>query len=199
MIMSMCNIIAITNRRLCSGNFMQQIERLATSPVKAILLREKDLNPVEYRELAEAVLKICRQHNKECILHGNYSLAAELRIPLHLPLDKLRGHSGQPKALVKLGVSVHSLDDAAAAVQLGANYLIAGHIFATECKRGLAPRGLDFLRQICAAVPLPVYAVGGITLARLPSVMAQGAAGGCMMSDCMKADSELFTVKLPTV
>lgn len=57
---------------------------------------------------------------------------------------------------------------------LGATYLLAGHIFDTSCKPGLPGRGLDFLAQVCAAVPLPVYAIGGITAETLPGVRRPG-------------------------
>lgn len=61
-----------------------------------------------------------------------------------------------------------------------------GHIFATQCKPGLPPRGLALLKEVCTHSPIPVYAIGGITLANLPQVLEAGAAGGCMMSGFMK-------------
>lgn len=48
------------------------------------------------------------------------------------------------------------------AEQLGASYLTAGHIYATDCKRGLPPRGLGFLKEVCREVSIPVYGIGGI-------------------------------------
>ena len=60
------------------------------------------------------------------------------------------------------GVSVHSVEDARLAEQCGATYLTAGHVFVTDCKKGLAPRGLDFLHEVCSSVKIPVYAIGGI-------------------------------------
>ena len=75
------------------------------------------------------------------------------------------------------------------AQELGASYVTAGHIYATDCKKGLQPRGLDFLRQVCAAVDLPVYAIGGIKFdeTQWMSLKECGAAGGCIMSGMMKA------------
>ena len=64
-----------------------------------------------------------------------------------------------------IGTSVHSVEDAIKAEQLGATYMTAGHIFATDCKKGLPPRGLDFLKNVCDAVEIPVYAIGGINIA----------------------------------
>lgn len=102
-----------------------------------------------------------------------------------------------------IGTSVHSVEDAIKAEQLGATYMTAGHIFATDCKKGLPPRGLDFLKNVCDAVEIPVYAIGGINIAsndnstaydamphisvpRLADVMECGATGGCIMSGMMR-------------
>ena len=74
---------------------------------------------------------------------------------------------------------------ARAAEKLGCTYITAGHGFATDCKKGLAPRGLDFLQAVCRAVDLPVWAIGGITPENFPSVRAAGARGGCVMSGLM--------------
>ena len=72
------------------------------------------------------------------------------------------------------------------AQQLGASYITAGHIFATDCKKGLPPRGLGFLKDICRRVDIPVYAIGGITEENMVSALEAGAEGVCIMSGLMK-------------
>jgi thiamine-phosphate pyrophosphorylase len=91
------------------------------------------------------------------------------------------------KHFEKIGTSVHSIEDIKEAERLGAAYATAGHIYATDCKRGLPPRGLDFLADVCAAATLPVYAIGGIHFdtAQIDEVLARGAAGACIMSEFM--------------
>lgn len=95
----------------------------------------------------------------------------------------------QREIIQKIGTSVHSMEQAQEAQEFGASYVTAGHIYATDCKKGLQPRGLDFLRQVCAAVDLPVYAIGGIKFdeTQWMSLKECGAAGGCIMSGMMKA------------
>jgi thiamine-phosphate pyrophosphorylase len=87
-----------------------------------------------------------------------------------------------------IGASCHSVEEALEAQQLGCTYITAGHVFATDCKKGLPPRGLDFLRAVCAAVDIPVYAIGGINSENLQDVMKCGAAGGCIMSGLMRGE-----------
>ncbi len=84
-----------------------------------------------------------------------------------------------------LGASCHSVEDALEAQSLGCTYITAGHIFATDCKRGAPPRGLSFLREVCESVSIPVYAIGGINGENYPSVLEAGAAGACIMSGLM--------------
>ena len=73
-----------------------------------------------------------------------------------------------------------------AAESLGADYLFAGNIFETDCKKGLPGRGLEFLERVCKEVTIPVYAIGGITKEKMPRILETGAAGGCMMSGFMQ-------------
>ncbi len=63
-----------------------------------------------------------------------------------------------------VGTSIHSVSEAVEAEKLGASYLTAGHIYVTDCKKGLPPRGLPFLQHVCQAVQIPVYGIGGIKI-----------------------------------
>ena len=72
---------------------------------------------------------------------------------------------------------------------LGANYITAGHIFETDCTKDIPGRGLDFLREVCSAVSIPVYAIGGISKDNFMKIQETGAAGACIMSGFMRCDS----------
>ena len=91
------------------------------------------------------------------------------------------------KSFDNIGASCHSTDDAITAAEYGASYITAGHIFPTDCKKGLPPRGLDFLREVCQNVDIPVYAIGGISPENFSQVMEAGASGACVMSGFMKS------------
>ena len=81
--------IAVTNRHLCEGDFLERIRQIAQGDeYNAILLREKDLSHEEYEELAGKVLKITNQEGKKCILHTDYRAALSLSHPfVHIPLS----------------------------------------------------------------------------------------------------------------
>ena len=86
----------------------------------------------------------------------------------------------------ELSISCHSMEDMQFAVSSGATQIVLGTIFETECKKGLKGKGVDFVREISEICPVPVYAIGGISMERLSQVMDAGAAGGCMMSGFMR-------------
>lgn len=184
----MCDLICVTNRRLCRGDFLQRIEAIAAARPAGILLREKDLPEPEYRQLARQILRICGDHQVPCILHSFADTAIELGAEaLHLPLPVLRGMSAFQKARFQtLGASCHSTEDALEAQRLGCTYITAGHVFETDCKKGLPGRGLDFLRSVCESVSIPVYAIGGVSKHNISLVRDAGAAGACVMSGLMQ-------------
>jgi thiazole tautomerase (transcriptional regulator TenI) len=97
------------------------------------------------------------------------------------------------KAFPKLsvGCSVHSLEEAIAAEQSGADYCLYGHVFPTECKAGAPPRGLEQLAQIAAAVAIPVLAIGGIQPEHVPQIQKAGARGIAVMSGIFSAERPL--------
>ena len=71
----------------------------------------------------------------------------------------------------------------------GCTYITAGHVFETDCKKGLPGRGVDFLRNVCAAVDIPVYGIGGIDADNIALVRDAGARGACLMSSLMVSEN----------
>ena len=183
-------IIAVSNRKLCNRPFLEQIERVCKIHPEAVILREKDLTEEEYGTLAKEVMNICSRYQVSCILHNFWKTALELGCTsVHLPLPILQKITDEEKKkFTKIGISIHSVEEAKEAERLGASYLTAGHIYTTDCKKGLPPRGLEFLENVCKAVKIPVYAIGGIHpgTGQLNEIMEHGSAGGCIMSDMMK-------------
>lgn len=195
------DILCVTNRRLCKENFLIRLERIAAAGIGGIILREKDLEEEEYRRLAEQVIPICQVHSVPLILHGKPQVAERLGVDaLHLPLPILRTLSKEQRERFSiLGASCHSVEEAREAEKLGCTYVIAGHIFATDCKKGLEPRGLSFLQAVCQSVDIPVWAIGGITPQNIKSVLNAGARGGCVMSGLMTCeDPQLFLSSVPS-
>lgn len=182
----MYRVLAITNRKLCKEDFLKQIEKIARSNVDGIILREKDLTEKEYYQLASQVIDICEHYKKRYILHTYIDVALEMKIAnIHLPLTIAIEQCDKISRFEKVGISTHSIEDAIIAQRLGATYITAGHIFATDCKKGVPARGLAYLEEVCNVVSIPVYGIGGITIENAKEVINHGAQGICMMSSFM--------------
>ena len=181
-------IRCITNRHLAVQDYSVQIEQIAQAGPEAVIVREKDLPENAYEQLAAQVMAVCAQYGVRCILHTYAGAAMRLGIKaLHLPLPLLQSLPEEQKAYFSvLGASVHSAEEALLAQKAGATYLTAGHVFATDCKLCLPPRGLPFLKEVCSVSDLPVYALGGIHAENAAACIQAGAAGVCIMSECMR-------------
>lgn len=189
-------MIVVTNRKLCQTFLPEQIEKLCTLHPHAVIVREKDLTEESYRNLAGQVRQVCKKQDVSCIYHNFIETAKKDQVKeIHLPLWKLREKKESISQQFSLiGSSVHSVEEAIVAESMGADYLIAGHIYPTECKKDLAPRGISFLKEICNSVKIPIYAIGGIHLDRqqIDEVLECGAHGFCIMSELMKIDIDIL-------
>nr|WP_314521432.1 thiamine phosphate synthase [uncultured Campylobacter sp.] len=112
---------------------------------------------------------------------------------LWLPLGVLRSFSAARGAeflranFKKLVASCHSEAEASEALELGANAICLSHIFATDCKAGLMPRGLNLIRAVRGFYDGEIYALGGITPRNFVSVLRAGADRIAVMSSAMTA------------
>ena len=195
----------ISNRKLCENeNLERQIEKIFLAYEKKIILknfeivsltlREKDLNKNEYLNLVEKIYPICKKHKINLILHQNYDLNLDDRYNIdgiHLSYKIFKSlNTNIREELIKkykrIGVSIHSLEEAKDVENLGATYVVAGHIFETDCKKGLEPRGLKFVEELSSILTIPIFAIGGIDEKNSQSVIDSGAFSVCMMSSLMK-------------
>ncbi len=191
--MSELPLIAVTDSASCPRPLAEQIERLTKLTElrpQAVILRAKSLDKAAYRALALQAQQSYEAAGIALILHSDWQLARKLGIQnLHLPLALLRQMPACERThFTWLSTSVHSVEEAIEAQALGATVLIAGHIYTTQCKAGLAPRGLSFLQAVCSVISLPVYAIGGISFdaAQHAELQANGARGACVMSAYMR-------------
>ena len=195
----------ISNRKLCENeNLEKQIKKIFSAYEKKIILknfeivtltlREKDLGKNEYLNLVEKIYPICKKYGIDLILHQNYDLNLDEKyniegIHLSYEIFKSLNKNIREKLIKKykrIGISIHSIDEGKEVESLGATYVVAGHIFETDCKKGLEPRGLNFIKELSSILTIPIFAIGGINEENSSLVLNSGAFGVCMMSSLMK-------------
>ncbi|MBC2581841.1 thiamine phosphate synthase [Clostridium sp. DJ247] len=206
-------IYVVTNRHLIKqGNIYDVVEKCASKGAHGLFLREKDLSYDELKEMAEGIKKITDNYGIPLIVNGNFQVAKEIgaygfhigfngfrsmisKGELQMEIKKKDSFNNKEKYMSKIdsnsinnnivGVSVHKLEEAVEAEKLGADYLIAGHVFETNCKPGLEGRGIGFIKEICQNVSIPVIAIGGINHHNYKEILLSGAHGVAIMSLAM--------------
>ena len=167
---------------------VQLIERLAECVSKynptEIILREKHLSDVDYQKITYDLMRLVSGKKIVIWVNGRSDISIKNNLPLHIGYKQFIALSSLEN-FHNLSVSVHSLEEAILAEKLGAKRLVVGHIFTTECKAGLPARGLEFLKEICLTVKVPVVAIGGININNFQSVLDCGASDFCIMSSAM--------------
>ena len=203
----------ITNRKLCENeNLEKQIEKIFSAykrkiiledfEIIALTLREKDLDKNEYLKLVEKIYPICQKYRIDLILHQNYDLRLDNKYNvegLHLSYNTFKSlNKNIREELIrkykKIGVSIHSINEAKEVEMLGANYVVAGHIFKTDCKKDLEPRGLKFIQELSLILTIPIFAIGGINQENSHLVTNSGAFGVCIMLSLMKHQKKFLSM-----
>lgn len=175
------------------------VERLGGAGARFIQLRLKDL-PEELRAQIETAQELAARHNVALVLNDYWELAIELGYEwLHLgqedldtaDLDAIR------QTGIRLGISTHSHEELQRALACKPDYVALGPIWETKLKKmAFGPQGIERLtewRELCGDVPL--VAIGGITLERLPSCLKAGADSVAAVSDFIRVDDPESQVK----
>jgi thiamine-phosphate pyrophosphorylase len=179
-------ICLVTDRRRLApeSSLEAQLDRLVEQAAEAgkagvdlVQLRERDLEAATLTGLARRVIHAAAPAKVLLNDRGDVALAAGAH-GVHLrgdsfDADRLRAIA--PAGWL-IGRSIHSAEEAKAAGR-AVDYLVFGSIYPTVSKPGAPPAGLAELKKVAAAADVPVLAIGGITLSRLPEVAAAGAAG----------------------
>ncbi len=143
-----------------------------------IQLRLKDVSTDELVERGRLLGEVCRETRVTFVVNDDVEAAIELEADgVHLGKDD----EGADRALgagLLVGRSATTPVDAREAARNRAGYIGAGPVWETPSKPDADPPiGLDGLRDICRAVPIPVVAIGGIDLSNARSCIDAGAAG----------------------
>jgi thiamine-phosphate pyrophosphorylase len=159
--------------------------------VQAVQLREKDLSAAELYPLARELRQLTSDFGARLLINDRIDLALAVNadgVHLHdhsLPLAVARQLLGRERLI---GVSTHHPDEVVRAVALGADFVTCGPVFATPSKISYGPPlGLEALAAACALPGVPVFALGGVTALRIPSLQAAGCAHVAMIGAILHA------------
>jgi len=185
-------LYAILDPEQTKGRSTERIlHDLLEGGVKFLQLRVKSLPSSDLFELARRARAATRSHECKLIVNDRVDIALACDADgVHLGQDDLPLEVGRKLMGQKIvGISTHDLEQAREAEQNGADYIGFGPMFGTTTKNtGVMPRGVEMLRQIRAAVNLPIVAIGGITEQNVTQVWQAGADSVAIISDISGAD-----------
>jgi len=184
----------VTDRHQTGGRpLVPLIEQAVAGGLRAVQLRERDLDTRSLLELARDVQMATRPRGAVLLINDRVDLVLACGADgVHLRSDSL------PVAVARrllgdarvIGVSVHSAEEAARAESEGADFVVLGPIYDTPSKREYgAPLGLRPLKEAARRCRIPVLAIGGLTAARVAEVRRAGASGVAVLSAILSAPS----------
>jgi thiamine-phosphate pyrophosphorylase len=167
------------------------LRRLLDGGAKIVQLRVKSMAPRDFLQLARSARSLTRSHDCRLIINDRADIALACDADgVHLGQEDLPLHAARKIMGQKLiGISTHDADQASEAERSGADYIGFGPMFGTTTKEtGFSARGVDMLRQIRAAVKLPIVAIGGIKENNVQEVWRAGADSAAIISDILGAE-----------
>ncbi len=180
----------ITDPRL-GGGHIAGARMALQGGARIIQLRDKEATTRQLVEYAQALRALTREYHALLIINDRLDVALAVEADgVHLGQDDLpvplaRRLAGEEFII---GVSAETVDEAVRAEAEGADYLGVGPMFATATKPDAGtPVGPERLREIKRHVRIPVFGIGGITLANAPQVREAGADGICVISAILTA------------
>ncbi len=170
-------------------------QQLCDGGTDLIQLRAKNSSRDEIRRMAASVVTVTRRANVNLVINDHFDIALEVGAAIcHLGqedffdtgyrnVSEVRGQGSE----VKIGLSTHAPAQAERAVMAGADYIAIGPVFATNTKPTATPATLEYVRWAATNIRLPWFAIGGINLATIDSVLAAGAKRICVVSAILNA------------
>lgn len=164
---------------------IEAIGRAAQAGCQLIQIREKGLSAKALGEFTRAAIKCARPHGARVLVNDRFDVAMATGADgVHLRASSIPAHEVRSIVAEKrlddflIGVSTHSIVEAALAADGGADFIVCGPVYDTPSKRAFgAPLGLERFGEICGAVKIPVLALGGINLSNYLEPLRRGASG----------------------
>ena len=185
-------LYAVTDRAwVGKQSLYQQVESALKGGATCVQLREKELDEETFYEEAVAISALCRQYGVPFFINDNVEIAVKCHADgIHVGQEDMAAAQVRQRVGdgMMIGVSVHSVEEALEAVKNGADCLGVGAMFSTSTKTDINVLSKETLRNICAAVDIPVVAIGGIHKSNLSQLAGTGVDGVALVSAIFAAD-----------
>ena len=197
-------LYAVTDRTwLGEKKLYEQVEEALMGGATFIQLREKELDEGTFLQEAIEIQKLCKKYQVPFVINDNVEIARKMNADgVHVGQSDME--AGDVRAILGedkiLGVSAQTVAQAVLAEQRGADYLGVGAVFHTGSKADAEDVSHETLKRICAAVNIPVVAIGGIGKHNVLELKGSGIGGIAVISAIFAAqDIRSATAELKTL
>lgn len=174
-------LAAITDRKSLDCEVVSFIEQALAAGIDWMQIREKDLSGQALFALCRRAAALPNPRGTKLVVNGRADVALAAGLDgVHLPSNAPAPADYRlcMSAGLQIGASCHNVEELQAAERAGADYAYYSPIFESASKPRYGPAlGLDTLARACAAVKIPVLALGGVTAQNAHECTAAGAAG----------------------
>ena len=185
-------LYAVTDRMWTGKQtLLEQVEDALKGGATCVQLREKELDEEAFLQEAIEMKALCQKYQVPFFINDNVEIAVKCKADgIHvgqsdMATSKVRQTVGED---MMIGVSVHSVEEALAAVRNGADCLGVGAMFSTATKTDADVLSKEVLRDICDAVEIPVVAIGGISKDNMAELKGTGVDGVALVSAIFAAE-----------
>ena len=189
---NMLRLYAVTDRNWLRGEtIFDQVEAAIRGGATLIQLREKELPFDEFLDEAIEMKALCERCNVPLIINDNVEIALRSGADgVHVGQDDMRAVDIRKMAGRNLivGVTAKTVEQALDAQAAGADYLGSGAVFGSSTKTNARPMTRETLSAICAAVDIPVVAIGGINRNNISELRGTGISGVAVVSGIFAAE-----------
>jgi len=193
------SVYLVTDTDMCPReNLLTVVGEAIRGGVTTVQLREKDISTREFYAEALALKKLCGENNVPLIINDRVDIA------LAVDADGIHiGQSDMPIAVARrilgenkiIGLSAGNVTEALEAVRGGADYLGVGAVFHTATKKDAKDVGIDMLRRVRAAAPIPIVGIGGINTENIDKLFGIGIDGVAVVSCIMASENPYAAAK----
>lgn len=185
-------LYAVTDRMWTGKQtLMEQVEDALKGGATCVQLREKELDEEAFLQEAMEMKALCERYHVPFFVNDNVEIAVKCKADgIHVGQEDMAAVQVRQKVGedMMIGVSVHSVEEALEAVRNGADCLGVGAMFSTSTKTDADVLPKEVVREICAAVDIPVVAIGGISKENIAELKGLGVDGVALVSAIFAAD-----------
>jgi 8-oxo-dGTP diphosphatase len=161
--------------------FFAALDQALEQGLRLVQVREKQLSSDELERFGSEMVRRCTAVGAKVVINSDIELARKIDAAgVHLPTAQLLSLKAKPEGMLS-GASCHNREELEHAAELGLDYVLLAPVNVTKTHPDKQPLGWDRFAELIHELPMPVYALGGMTMGDMETAWKHGAHGVAML------------------